>query len=218
MSSRMSDPARAALDRNARQVWALPGSSHDRVIGVLRVVLPVLIGVLAAFVVVLPLYSGGDVSFLLDKNKVDVAKERLRVEAATYRGEDGKGQPFVLSAGSAVQKSSAEPIVLLDRLSAQIGLSDGPAKIVAQRGHYNMDSQQVTADGPLRFDASGGYRLDTQNSTIDLKTRTLKSGGAVTGTVPQGSFSANQLNADLETHIVRLDGNARLRIVPGRSR
>lgn len=214
----MSDAARIVIERNARQVWALPGSSHDRVIALLGIVLPVLIGVLAAFVVVLPLYSGGDVSFLLDKNKVEVAKERLRVEAATYRGEDGKGQPFILSAGSAVQKSSAEPLVMLEKLSAQIGLTDGPARIVGSRGHYNMDSQQVTIDGPLRFDASGGYRLDTQNSTLDLKTRRMKSGGAVTGTVPQGSFSASQLTADLETHVVRLDGNARLRIVPGRAR
>ena len=202
--------------RTTRQIWAAPGSSHDRVIAALRVVLPMLIGVLAAFVVVLPLYAGGDVSFLLDKNKVEVAKERLRVQSATYRGEDDKGQPFALVAGSAVQKSSAEPIVRLEQLSAQIGLKDGPARIVADHGHYDMDRQQVSIDGPVRVDSSGGYRLETQNSTVDLKTKTLKSGGAVTGTVPQGTFSADQMNADLEGHVVRLDGNARLRIVPGR--
>ena len=208
----------AIAGRTTRQIWAAPGSSHDRVIAALRVVLPMLIGVLAAFVVVLPLYSGGDVSFLLDKNKVEVAKERLRVQSATYRGADDKGQPFALMAGSAVQKSSAEPIVKLEQLSAQIGLSDGPAQIVADHGHYDMDRQQVTVDGPVRVDSSGGYRLETQNSTIDLKSKTLKSGGAVTGTVPQGTFSANQMNADLEGHIVRLDGNARLRILPRRAR
>jgi len=204
--------------RTAREIWAAPGSSHDRVIATLRVVLPVAIGVLAAFVVVLPLYAGGDVSFLLDKNKVEVAKERLRVRAATYRGEDDKGQPFALSAGSAVQKSSAEPIVKLENLSARIGLRDGPASIVADHGRYDMDQQQVTIDGPVRVESSGGYRLVTQNSTLDLKTKTLKSGGAVTGTVPQGTFSADQMHADLERHVVRLDGNARLRIVPRSTR
>ena len=204
--------------RTARQIWAAPGSSHDGVIAVLRRVLPMGIGVLAAFVVVLPLYAGGDVSFLLDKKKVEVAKERLRVQSASYRGEDDKGQPFALSAGSAVQKSSAEPIVKLEHLSARIGLRDGPASIVADHGHYDMDKQQVAIDGPVRVDSSGGYRLVTQNATVDLKTKTLKSGGAVTGTVPQGTFSANQLNADLEGHVVTLDGNAHLRFVPGRKR
>ena len=211
----MSD-ARAI--RDSRKIWAAPGSSHDRVIGTLRIVLPILIGVLAAFVVVLPLYSGGDVSFLLDKKKVEVAKERLRVQSASYKGEDDKGQAFALTAGSAVQKSSAEPIVKLEKLTAEIGLKDGPANIVGEHGHYDMDKQQVTIDGPVRVNGSGGYRLITQDSTVDLKTRTMKSGGAVTGSVPQGTFSGNQLNADLVNHIVRLDGNARLQIIPRKTR
>jgi lipopolysaccharide export system protein LptC len=32
--------------------------------------------------------------------------------------------------------------------------------------------------------------------------------------VPQGNFSANKMRADLENRSVRLEGNARLRIVP----
>ncbi|MDB5704854.1 MAG: hypothetical protein JWN66_1970 [Sphingomonas bacterium] len=204
--------------RTARQIWASPGSSHDRVVGVSRIGLPLLIGVLSAFLVMMPLAGSGDVSFLLDKNKVEVAKERLRIQAATYRGEDGKGQPFQLTAGSAVQKSSAEPIVQLHQLTAQIGLTDGPARLVADRGHYNMDSQQVMVDGPLHFNTTDGYQLYTNDATIDLKTRRMRSGGAVTGTVPQGNFSASRLTADLENHIVTLDGNARLRIAPRRTR
>jgi lipopolysaccharide export system protein LptC len=204
--------------RTARQIWAAPGSNHDRVIGILRIALPLLIGILSAFLVMMPLAGTGDVSFLLDKNKVEVAKERLRIQSATYRGEDDKGQAFRLNAGSAVQKTSAEPVVQLNQLSAEIGLTDGPATLVADRGHYNLDSQQVTVDGPLRFNATGGYQLDTNDATVDLKTRRLRSGGAVTGTVPQGNFSASRLTADLETHVVRLDGNARLRIAPRRAR
>ena len=204
--------------RTARQIWAAPGSSHDRVVGTSRIALPLLIGILSAFLVMMPLAGSGDVSFLLDKNKVEVAKERLRIQSATYRGEDDKGQAFRLNAGSAVQKTSAEPVVQLNQLSAEIGLTDGPATLVADRGHYNLDSQQVMVDGPLRFNASGGYQLDTNDATVDLKTRRLRSGGAVTGTVPQGKFSASRLTADLESHVVRLDGNARLRIVPRRAR
>ncbi|MDF0487083.1 LPS export ABC transporter periplasmic protein LptC [Sphingomonas sp. H39-1-10] len=204
--------------RTARQAWAAPGGSHDRLITILRFVLPIAVGVLAAFLVMMPLATGGEVSFLLDKNKVEVAKERLRLQSALYRGTDGKGQPFTLTAGSAVQKSSAEPIVRIDQLAARLQLSDGPARIVAPQGRYDMDNQRVTLVGPVNVVAADGYRLDTTNSTIDLKTRQMRSGGAVTGTVPQGAFSAKQLSADLENHIVRLDGNARLRIVPRKTK
>lgn len=208
----------AARIRSERQVWAAPGSSHDRVVTASRILLPVGIGILAAFLVMAPLTKSGDVSFLLDKNKVEVAKERLRIQQALYRGEDGKGQPFALTAGSAIQKSSREPIVQLKTLSAAISLPDGPATLVADKGNYNMNSEQVAVEGPIRFRAANGYQLDTNDATVDLKTRKLQSGSAVTGTVPQGTFSANGMKADLESHIVTLDGNARLRIVPGRNR
>jgi len=208
----MSEVARR--QRNARQVWAAPGSAHDRFIRFLQWALPSGVGVLAAFLVLAPLYAGGDVSFVLDKNKVDVAHERLKIQSAQYRGEDGKGQPFTLSAQSAVQKSSAEPVVQIGGLAAVLHLADGPAQFKANTGRYDMDSQQVAVDGPIDFRGPNGYDLKTHDATVDLKQRTLASGGAVTGTVPQGNFSADRLHADLEQRTVRLDGHAHLRIVP----
>jgi lipopolysaccharide export system protein LptC len=204
----------AIRERSARQAWAAPGGRHDRMIGISGWLLPVLIGILTAFLVMAPLTMGGDVSFVLDKHKVEVAKERLKIQAATYRGEDGKGQPFALTAASAVQKSSAEPIVRLRQLAATLALPDGPAHLVAKDGRYDMTSQKVMLDGPVTVRAPDGYSLDTRDTSLDLKTRKMQSGGAATGTVRQGTFSANGMSADLEHRTVTLDGNARLRIVP----
>ncbi|MFC3578964.1 LPS export ABC transporter periplasmic protein LptC [Sphingomonas hylomeconis] len=212
----MSDVA--ARVRSERQVWAAPGSSHDRFVRISAMGLPIAIGVLAAFLVMAPLTTRGDVSFLLDKNKVEVAKERLRLQSARYRGEDNERRPFTLTAGSAVQRSASEQVVQLNALSAELQMPDGPANLVADKGHYDMTSEQVKVDGPVHFTAANGYKIDTQDATVDLKTRKLQSGGAVTGTVPQGNFSAQSMKADLNTHVVTLDGNARLRIVPGRNR
>lgn len=208
----MSEVARRM--RSARQVWAAPGSTHDRVVGVARVALPMAIGVLAAFLVMAPLTAGGDVSFVLDKNKVEVARERMKSQSAQYRGQDSKGQPFQLNAGSAIQRSSAEPVVQLQDLSAGIRLSDGPARLVAPRGRYDMDTERLKIDGAITFQAAGGYRLDTSDAIVDLEQRQMRSDDRVTGTVPQGDFRADRLRADLESRTVTLDGNARLRIVP----
>ena len=212
----MSEVARRV--RSERQEWAAPGSSHDKLVRVLGIGLPIGIGVLAAFLVMAPLTAGGDVSFLLDKNKVEVAKERMKLQSATYRGEDTKGQKFSLQAGSAVQQSSAVPIVEINRLAADIRLPDGPATVRANTGRYDMDTEQAKLVGPVAVRAANGYRLDTNDATIDLKQRTLTSDRAVTGTVPQGNFSANGMRANLEDRTVTLDGNARLRIVPGRTK
>ena len=210
----MSELARSV--RSERQQWAAPGGSHDRLVTTARAGLPILIGVLAAFLVMAPLTMRGDVSFVLDKNKVEVAKERMRLQAARYRGEDAKGQPFALNAGSAVQKSSAEPIVRLNALDAAIALTDGPAKLVANQGRYDMNSEKVMIDGPIKFTGPNNYRLDTSDATVYLKSRQLTGTGGVTGTTTQGVFSGDRLTADLEQRTVRLSGNARLRLQPGR--
>ncbi len=204
----------AIRERSARQKWAAPGSRHDRIIHVTHWLFPMLIGVLTAFLVMAPLTTAGDVSFVLDKNKVEVAKERLKIQKAQYRGADAKGQPFTLNAGSALQKSSAEPIVQIQQLAAQIRLSDGPAAITAPSGRYDMESERVNVDGPIAFRGPNGYTLDTNNATVDLKSRRMQSGGAVTGTVSQGTFSGDRLDADLEARTVTLRGNARLHVNP----
>jgi lipopolysaccharide export system protein LptC len=208
----------ADRERSVRQLWAAPGSSHDTLVRTLSFALPVSVGILTAFLVGAPLFAGGDVSFVLDKNKVEVAKERMKIQSATYRGQDTKGQKFELQAGSAIQKSSAEPIVQLNQLAAGVELADGPATIRADQGRYDMDTQQVRVEGPVVARAPGNYQLDTSDATIDLKNRTMTSDGPATGTVPQGTFSANNMSANLQDRTVTLNGNARLRIVPGRTK
>ena len=46
----------------------------------------------------------------------------------------------------------------------------------------------------------------------------MKGNGGVSGTVPQGTFTADTMSADLDNRVVKLDGRARLRIAPRRAR
>jgi len=108
--------------------------------------------------------------------------------------------------------------VQLSDLSASIQLPDGPARLVAGRGRYDMDAEQVRVDGPIAFRGPDNYRLDTSDAAVDLRTRRLTGTGRAMGTVPQGRFAADRMTADLEARTVRLEGRARLRIVPGRAR
>ncbi|HEX7783738.1 MAG TPA: LPS export ABC transporter periplasmic protein LptC [Sphingobium sp.] len=202
----------AEQQRNARHHWALPGGSHDRLVTFLKGALPVGIGVLSAFLAIAPFSNSGEVSFVLDKKKVEVAKERMRVTEALYRGEDSKGQPFSLRAGSAVQKTSAVPLVDLNEMSARILLSDGPAVLDARKGRYDMQTEKVAIDGPVQFQSAGGYRLTTRDVNIDLKERTMRSQGRVDGRMPVGTFTADHLEADMAGKTVTLNGRARLRI------
>lgn len=208
----------AQRKRSLRQRWAAPGSRHDRLIATARVIFPAGIGALVAVLAIAPLTRGNEVSFMLAKDSVDIARERLRVTAATYRGEDSKGQPFLLRAGSAVQASSREPIVRLKDLSAEIALPEGPATVKADQGRYDMDKENMVVDGPVLFQTSDGYRLKTRDVAVDLNKRAVTSTGAVDGTMPLGTFSAQTMTADLNGRTVTLTGQARLHIVQRRGR
>jgi lipopolysaccharide export system protein LptC len=204
-----------ASERTTHQGWARPGSTHDRLVRWAKVALPAAVGVLVAVLALAPLDKHGDVSFILDKKKVESAPERMRVEAARYVGADNKGQPFQIVAQRAVQRSSETPIVDIRGMLARLALAHGPLMIAANQGRYNIDTQQVAINGPVRVAGPDGYRLSTSNVQVNLKTRKLASSGAVAGEMRLGQFQAGQLHADLGERTVVLDGGARLKIVQG---
>ncbi len=202
-------------ERLRKQGWAAPGGGHDLVVRFLKVALPASIGVLLAYLAIAPLQRGQDFSFILDKNKVAVAEERMRVQAARYQGQDSRGRPFVINARSAVQATSRDPIVDIYGMAAQILLENGPARLVANQSRYDMEAEKVNVVGALFFTAADGYRLVTHDVAVDLNRRTMASGGRVQGWMPLGRFSADRLVASLPARTVTLAGNARLHIVQG---
>lgn len=204
--------------RDKRQHFAAPGGSHDKLVGFLARVLPLGVGILAALMVITPLSPRGEVSFLLDRNEVAVINERLRVDNAMYRGRDSQGRPFSITAGKAVQRSSAEGLVRMDDLVAQLLLKDGPARLTAPGGTYDIDREIVAIDGEVRLNTADGYSMIARGVSINLDKRSISGEGGVEGEIPAGTFSANRMQADLDARRVTLEGNARMRIIPGQLR
>lgn len=212
----MSQQAEQIRDR--RRAFAAPGGRLDRAVRVLAVALPAVMGAVLATMLIAPLSPRGEVSFILDRNKVDTADDRLRLDNAMYRGEDKRGRPFSLSAGEAVQASALVPEVRLQDLTARMLLSEGPAVLNAPSGRYDIEEQKVSVDGELRFAAADGYRMTARGVAIDLPDRSLQGTGGIAGTVPAGTFRADGMSADLDARTVTLEGDARLRMVPGQMR
>ncbi len=205
----------ANRERAIKRHWAEPGSRHDKVVRATKYGLPILIGGLLLLLAIAPFDKRGDVSFILDKNKVDQAQERMRVEKARYVGEDDKGQKFVIVADRAVQPTSNVPIVAIEGMRAQLNLGKGPLTIAAMKGRYNLEQEQVLVDGPVRVAGPGGYQLATRDVTVDLDKRSMVSDGPVSGRMELGEFQAGQLRANLDERTVRLEKGVRLKIYQG---
>ena len=195
--------------------WAEPGGRHDAVIRAIKYGLPILIVVLLVLLAIAPFDRRGDVSFILDKNEVEEARERMRVESARYVGEDNKGQKFEIVADRAVQQTSNVPIVAIEGMRGRLDLSRGPLTIAALKGRYDLEQEMVAVDGPIRVVGPDGYQLATRDVRVDLDKRMLQSRGPVSGSMRLGEFQAGNLSADLDERVVRLNNGVRLKIRQG---
>ena len=205
----------ANRERAIKRHWAEPGSRHDYVVRTMKFALPLVIAALVALLFIAPFDKRGDVSFILDKNKVDEAQERMRVESARYVGEDNKGQQFEITADRAIQPTSNVPIVSIEGMRARLSMDRGPLSIAAMKGRYDLEQERVLIDGPVQVAGPDGYRLATRDVTVDLDSRTMQSAGRVSGTMELGEFSAGSLRADLDERTVSLENGVRLKIKQG---
>jgi lipopolysaccharide export system protein LptC len=218
MIKKRIETKRAKELRNKRKHFAAPGGSHDKLVGFLARVLPAAVGLVAALMIITPLSPRGEVSFLLDRTQVAMIDSRLSVDNAVYRGKDNKERPFSLTAGEAVQRSSAEGVVRMRDLVARIALREGPAQILAKAGAYTIEQEKVAVIGPLNMKAADGYAMTASGVTLDLDERTMAGSRGVSGTVPAGTFSANSIDVDIDERTIVLEGNARLQMIPGKLR
>lgn len=202
--------------RGSRQRFAAPGGFHDRMVRLIAVGMPALIGALLAVLVIAPFAPRGEISFLLDRNKVAMVTDRMRVVSAMYRGQDDSGRNFSVTAGSAIQRSQAKDEVEMRDITARVMLTDGPASLTTGAGLYDFAKQQIDVPTPVNFETSDGYRMVTAGADIDIGRRRLVSQGRAEGRIPAGTFSADKISADLEARTITLDGHARLTMEPGK--
>lgn len=207
---------RADAMRDQRRGFAAPGGTHDRVVRILSLLLPAGIGALLAVMVFAPLVPRGEISFLLDRTKVAIVEDRMRALDAMYRGEDDRGRPFSVKAANAVQHSARVREIAMTTITARMQLDDGPAEMIAAQGTYDFGNQTIAVPGLVTLQTADGYRMITRGAGIELEHRRMVSDGHVDGIIPSGTFSADHFSADLDSRDIRLDGHARLRMVPGR--
>jgi lipopolysaccharide export system protein LptC len=207
--------AEAVGELEARRRRALPGGFRDRWMGLLKLALPAAAAVLTFALVLIPLMQSRELSFLLSKESVAKAGERMRLEAAMYRGETAEGDPFEVSAADAVQRTSARPVVDLVGLKARLTDTEGPVLVTAPSGMFDMTADLLTVSGPVMLRSQRGWSLDSRTVLVSLRDRTVRTDERVSGRVAVGAFEAGSAYGDVGGRRVVLEGGARLRIRPG---
>jgi lipopolysaccharide export system protein LptC len=181
---------------------------------ILKIALPALIGVVLAFLFFAPLEDKQEVSFLLDKNKVADRAERLRVAALSIAARTMQGRPFVLSARSAVQQTSAIQVVDISDMNAQIQLErPGPARRDRRAIRHGRD--QVDVVGPDPFTPPTAYRWARTTSTSICATTPWPAAAPSRARCRSASSAPASSRSICPNRRVVLTGRARLHIVQG---
>lgn len=194
----------------------LPGATRDTVIQLAKIIFPVASLILLVVLIALPLSATQEFSFLLSKDSAMKADERMRMTEASYRGESARGEPFLITAESGVQKTSAVPVVMLTNLAAQIRRADGLSTVTAPQGEFLIDRNEVLIQGPVTARSESGFSLDGSRILVSIDTNRVTSTDPVSGTLPMGSFRSGSFEADIEGRRVVLEDRVRLRITPSR--
>jgi lipopolysaccharide export system protein LptC len=201
------------FERSIRDKGAAVGGKRDKIIQVLKWVLPTLSGALLATIVALPFFNKQEVSFLLSRDSIEKTPEVLRMEKPTYRGLDSKGRPFLITADRAIQKSSEDAIVELQRLRADIETTSGDAQLRADSGAFDLKKEQLRIAGNISVSRADGYVFKTRDALLDLPSRAAWGISGVSGDTPLGTFRAGKFRVDLEKGTVVFAGGTKLRIV-----
>jgi len=141
------------------------------------------------------------------ENDLTMVKPRLA-------GADVKGNPFVITADSAVQDAHNPKKASLKNLEADLTLDkQNWVNARARAGMVDMDTGALELRGGIDVFTATGYELHSSSASANLKQSVIHGHEPVTGQGPQGSLRADEFHADRATNLLTLSGHVQMTLL-----
>jgi lipopolysaccharide export system protein LptC len=138
------------------------------------------------------------------ENDLTMVKPRLT-------GADSKGNPFVITAATAVQDAHDAKKASLTDLEADLAMDrQNWLNARARTGKVDMNSGQLELDGGIDVFTSTGYELHSKSASANLKQSVIHGHDPVTGQGPDGTLRADEFHADRATDVLTLSGHVQM--------
>jgi lipopolysaccharide export system protein LptC len=138
------------------------------------------------------------------ENDLTMVKPRLT-------GADAKGNPFVITAASAIQDAGNPKKARLKNLEADLTLDkQNWIDARARTGMVDMAAGQLELSGGIDVFTATGYELHSNSASANLKQSIIHGHETVTGQGPQGTLRADTFHADRSTNILTLNGHVQM--------
>ncbi len=201
-----------------RRLTGEEAAARSKMVRRLRIALPILA---LAMIGVFFLNAGQDTAqdvFLDEFQDVSAEADELHVARPRFSGIDASGNPYDITAATAVRLPGE--VQLMELVDPQaITTDDGrQSTLTADTGAFNDKEKQLILRENVRFERNIGnetYVLRTAAATFNIDEEQVASDVGVEGDGPDGaSLSAERLIADNKSGSVILEGNVRMRFYP----
>ena len=131
-----------------------------------------------------------------------------------WAGADAKGNPFVITADSAVQDAHNPKKADLKNLEADLTLDkQNWINARAKAGMVDMNTGQLELRGGIDVFTATGYELHSNSASANLKQSVIHGHEPVTGQGPEGRLRADEFHADRATNILTLSGHVHMTLI-----
>ena len=138
------------------------------------------------------------------ENDLTMVKPRLA-------GADAKGNPFVITAESAIQDAHDPKKASLKNLEADLTFDNQNwINAKARTGMVNMNTGQLELGGGIDVYTATGYELHSNSASANLKQNIIHGHETVTGQGPDGTLRADEFHADRTANILTLNGHVHM--------
>ena len=182
---------RVQLSR-ARLPTAAANGNYSSFVGAMKIVLPAIAVGIILLVVAWPRFQQRDEGFRLGVSSVtpeDV--QNLRMVSPRYQGTDRRGEPFTVTADSAIKKNPQSDVIELSNPMADITVTAGNwVAIKADYGVYREQDQQLDLIGKVDLYHDDGYEFETLAAHVNMVDNTAQGDDPVYGQGPFGTIKS----------------------------
>lgn len=205
------DTAKPVRRWKPRQARAAVGF-HSRLVGFLKLVLPLVAGALVVMVAAWPHLNPREDRFKIGISSVNIEEATtVKMVKPRFTGIDAANRPYVLTADDAVQQAADSNVVELSLPKGDVTLANGSwVALTGERGHYYKDLRILDLSGQVNMFHDAGYEFRTATARFDMGTSSAEGNDRVDGQGPFGSVVAEGFRIVDKGAVVHFLGKSRM--------
>jgi lipopolysaccharide export system protein LptC len=189
---------------------------HSRLVRVLRVAVPVAVGLVAIVAILVTYFNPLRMLAKLPINIGDlvVSGTRITMERPHLSGFTRDARGYELSADAAAQDLTKPDLVELSNIRAKVQMQDqSTLQMTAVTGIYNSKAETLRLDQDINLSSSTGYAGHLSEALVDIRKGHVVSNKPVQVKLLQGTLDANRLEIVDSGDLVRFDGDVNMMLM-----